>query len=123
MGRNRGKKQREVSNDTDETIKELKAANRRLKSDNTRLKAEIATLHEAFSKTSAYLKGNTDNISVEKIIQGVKDQSTLEEIKQKNRCEKCNSDSIKNLRVPNVGVIVVCTECKHRSVDKDLKDD
>ena len=50
MGRNRSKGRREETNDTDEIIKDLKAANRRLKSDNTRLKAELATLHEAFSK-------------------------------------------------------------------------
>ena len=64
MGRNRGKN----NDDIEQTLKELKAANRRLKSDNQRLKMELATLQEAFLKTSVYLKNNTDGISVEKII-------------------------------------------------------
>lgn len=118
MGRNRGK----PVEDNESKIKELKAANRRLKSDNERLKAELATMHEAFSKTSTYLKGNTDNISVEKIIEGVKKGSTLAEIKKQHKCEKCGSNDIKEFKVANVGRIILCSECKSRKVVKDGKD-
>jgi hypothetical protein len=109
--------------ENEEAIKELKAANRRLKSDNERLKKELATLQEAFSQTSKYLKGNTDNISVEKIIEGVKKGSTLKEIKKTQNCEKCMSGSIKELNVPNVGRILLCTACSHRKVFKNGKDE
>jgi hypothetical protein len=121
MGRKRGKN---TSNEdeNEQTIKELKAANRRLKSDNQRLKAELSTLQAAFEKTSSYLKGNTDNISVEKIIQGVKKGSTLEEIKKKTKCEKCGSTNVKEFRVINVGTIVICGDCKDRRVVKNGKD-
>jgi hypothetical protein len=118
MGRNRGKQM----DDSETKIKELKAANRRLKSDNERLKTELATLQEAFIKTSTYLKGNTDNISVEKIIEGVKKGSTLAEIKKEIKCDKCGSASVKEFKVANVGRIILCSECKSRKVVKDGKD-
>ena len=120
MGRKRGK---EVVNgeENEQTIKELKAANRRLKSDNERLKAELSTLQAAFDKTSSYLKGNTDNISVEKIIEGVKKGSTLEQIKKQNKCTKCGSHSVKEFSVINVGKIILCGDCKDRKVIKNGK--
>lgn len=120
MGRNRGKTN-ENSNVIEETIKELKKANRRLKSDNERLKSELATLQEAFNETSKYLRGNTDNISVEKIIEGVKKGASLAEIKKSIKCDKCNSENIKELNVINVGKIVLCSDCKNRKVVKNEK--
>lgn len=122
MGRNRNKDTKENEND-ESTIKELKAANRRLKSDNQRLKAELSTLHEAFSKTSDYLKGNTDGISVEKIIEGVKKGSTLEQLKKTVKCEKCGNSGIKEFFVRNVGKIILCSECKFRKVVKNEKEE
>lgn len=118
MGRARRNKDNEIIEDT---LKELKAANRRLKSDNERLRAELSTLQAAFQQTSKYLKGNTDNISVEKIIEGVKKGSTLTQIKKSLVCEECKSSDVKELRVPNVGTIILCTECSHRKVVKDGK--
>ena len=115
MGRNWNKN---VVDENEATIKELKAANRRLKSDNERLKAELATLQEAFAKTSSYLKGNTDSISVEKIIEGVKKGSTLAQIKKHQKCDKCGSTEIKEFNVANVGRIILCSECKSRKVVK-----
>lgn len=118
MGRNRGKN----IDDNEEVLKELKAANRRLKSDNQRLKMELATLQEAFLKTSLYLKNNTDGISVEKIIEGVQKGSTLSEIKKVCKCEKCGSSSVKEFAVMNVGKIILCSECKNRKVVKNGKE-
>lgn len=117
-----GRRNKELE-ESEQTIKELKAANRRLKSDNERLKKELSTLQEAFSQTSKYLKGNTDNVSVEKIIEGVKKGSTLKEIKKAPACEKCRSESVKELNVPTVGRILLCTECSYRKVFKNGKDE
>lgn len=122
MGRKRGK-DIQNENENEQTIKELKAANRRLKSDNERLKSELATLQEAFQKTSVYLKGNTDNISVEKIIEGVKKGSSLEQIKKTNKCEKCGSVNVKELSVVNVGKIILCSDCKNRKVVRNVKEE
>lgn len=118
MGRRRDLENEE----NEEIIKKLKAANRRLKSDNERLKAELSTLQEAFFKTSQYLKGNTDNISVEKIIEGVKKGANLSEIKKTTKCDKCGSPSVKRFSVVNVGDILLCTDCKSRKVVKNGKE-
>jgi hypothetical protein len=120
MGRKRNKE--EHSEQDEQAIKELKAANRRLKSDNQRLKAELATLHDAFEKTSVYLKSNTDNVSVEKIVEEVRKGSDLDQIKKHakfDKCEKCGSYNLKNLQVPAVGRIILCGDCKHRKVVKN----
>lgn len=121
MGRKRAKDIR-IQEENEQTIKELKAANRRLKKDNERLKSEVDTLQQAFSQTSTYLKGNTDNISVEKIIEGVKKGSTLQEIKKENKCEKCGSNNIKDLNISTMGRIILCGDCKYRKVIKNGKD-
>lgn len=118
MGRKRDKDGNEEEQ-YERTIKELKASNRRLKSDNQRLKGELETLHEAFKKTSTYLKNNTDNISVEKIIEGVKKGSDLEQIKKSNKCDKCGATTIKDFHVVNVGRIILCSSCKTRKVIKN----
>lgn len=118
-----GRKRQKEGNQYEEIIKELKVANRRLKSDNERLKTELMTLQEAFDKTSQYLKGNTDNISVERIIEGVKKGSTLKQIKKSLVCEKCKSESMKELRVPSVGTILLCSSCDNRKVVKNAKVD
>lgn len=121
MGRKRAKDIR-IQEENEQTIKELKAANRRLKRDNERLKSEIDTLQQAFSQTSVYLKGNTDNISVEKIIEGVKKGSTLQQIKKDNKCEKCGSTNVKDLNIATMGRIILCGDCKYRKVIKNGKD-
>jgi hypothetical protein len=120
MGRKRNKDV-DSEQENEQTIKELKAANRRLKSDNERLKAELATLQQAFEKTAGYLKGNTEGISVEKIIEGVKQGNTLEKIKKTNKCTKCGSASVKDFHVANVGRIILCSECKDRRVVRNEK--
>jgi hypothetical protein len=122
MGRSRRKDEKE-GDGNEIALKELKAKNRRLKSDNDRLKAEIATLHEAFGKTAVYLKGNTDGMSVEKVIEGVKKGATLAQIKKVEPCDKCKSDKVKEIRVPSVGTVIMCTECQFRKVIKNGKED
>lgn len=117
MGKSR--KRGDKEDRSEKTMRELKAANRRLKSDNERLKSEVATLHAAFEKTAVYIKGNTDNVSVEKIIEGVKKGSTLKQIKDAEKCGKCGAKDVKRYHVPNVGTIIMCAECKDRKVIKD----
>jgi len=118
MGRKRNT-HNENEEQNEATIKELKAANRRLKSDNKRLKAELETLNEVFKKTSSYIKNNTDNISVEKLIDGVRKGSDLEQIKKSNKCEKCGDTKVKDFYVSNVGRIILCPSCKTRKVIKN----
>jgi hypothetical protein len=113
MGRSRNNKKN--NEHEEQTIQELKEANRRLKSDNRKLKAQIATLEEAFNKTSHYLKNNTDGISVETIIDGVNKGVTLKEIQT---CKKCGSATIKEHKIHGVGILRLCTNCNDRGIVK-----
>jgi hypothetical protein len=113
MGRSRNRKEHE---EDEQTIQELKEANRRLKSDNRRLKAELETFKQAFNKTATYLKGNTDNLTVETIIEGVNNGNTLKEIKT---CAKCKAtDSVKEHKIQGVGILRICTNCNDRAITK-----
>jgi hypothetical protein len=38
-------------------------------------------------------------------------------------CEKCKSENVKELRVPTVGTIILCTECSYRKVIKNGKEE
>lgn len=106
-----------------ETVKDLKAANRRLKSDNERLKAELATLEQAFAKTSRYIKDNTDNVSIEKIIEGIKKDKNLEQIKLEEACKNCGSKETKQLPAGRAGYIKICTVCNERSMLKNEEEE
>jgi hypothetical protein len=115
------RKKEQEAESGEQTVKELKAANRRLKSDNQRLKAELATLQEAFAKTAMYLKKDTVNLSVEDIIKGVTSGANLEKIKNGSTCEKCGANTLKDFHIENVGKLILCTECKTRKIVKDGK--
>lgn len=81
-----------------------------------RLKSELKTLNKAFEKTAGYIKGNTDNVSVEKIIEGVKAEKTLVEIQIENKCPNCKQGEIKSSRLP-FGRIEICSVgCGYRKV-------
>lgn len=86
-----------------------------------RLKSELKTLNAAFAKTAGFIKGNLENVTVEKIIQGVSKEKPMVSIKNENsRCPSCNAE-LKTNRLP-FGQISICSAaCGYRSVlnDKD----
>lgn len=83
-----------------------------------RLKSELKTLNKAFDKTAQYIKGNTDNVSVEKIIAGARAEKTMVEIKKENICPDCGAE-IKYSKLP-FGHMEICTEaCGWRRVEND----
>ena len=103
---------------SDNTDKE-KALRKKIKDQEkeiTRLKSELKTLNKAFAKTAGYIKGNVDNVSVEKIIEGVKAEKTLVEIQIENKCPACEQGQIKSSRLP-FGRIEICSVgCGYRKV-------
>jgi hypothetical protein len=46
----------------------------------------------------------------------------LVQIKKNNKCSKCESTEVKELNVPKVGLIRICSSCKNREVLKNGKD-
>lgn len=114
-----GRKHRTYPAENNEKERALRKKIKDLEKENDRLKSELKTLNKAFSKTAAYLKGNTDHVSVEKIIEGVKAEKTLVEIQTENKCPSCEQGEIKSSRLP-FGRIQICSvACGYRNVIKD----
>lgn len=82
-----------------------------------RLKAELKTLNKAFGKTATYIKDNLDNVSVEKVIKGVKKDKSMKEIKEENTCPDCGG-SIKHSKLPFGSINICLSACGWRQVMK-----
>lgn len=88
-----------------------------------RLKSELKTLNKAFEKTGKYIKDNTDGFTVERVIEAVKKEKKLVEIKQDiPSCPKCKG-SVKESRIP-AGLLRLCEEaCGYREVVRNEKEE
>lgn len=83
-----------------------------------RLKSELKTLNKAFEKTAQYIKGNVDGVSVEKMIDGAKNDKTMVEIKKEQVCPECNAET-KSSKLP-FGRLEICTAaCGWRKVENE----
>lgn len=94
----------------------LKKRIRKLEKENSKLKSELKTFNKAFATTTKYIKDNTDNFSVESVINSVKKNKTMREMKDESRCEICDGD-VKETIIPN-GILKVCKTCGRRNVEK-----
>jgi predicted nuclease with TOPRIM domain len=113
----RGKHRTYPDENTDKT-KALRQRIKELETENKRLKSELKTLNKAFEKTASYIKGNTDGVSVEKMIAGAKAERTMIEIKSENVCPDCSAE-IKTTRLP-FGKLSICTAaCGWREVENE----
>ena len=104
----------------DNKEKALRKKVKELEAEIKRLKSELKTLNAAFSKTAGFIKGNLENVTIEKIIQGVNKEKPMVAIKKDNACPNCNEE-LKSNRLP-FGQIFICSAvCGYRSVvnDKD----
>lgn len=105
----------------DAELNKLKKHNKRLLSENNRLKSELRAYESAFKKTTKFLKDHTDDISLEKLIKAAKDDKSLKKIEEENvnnLCPKCSGD-LKQLQKSSVGTIIVCAKCNYRSLRKN----
>ena len=86
-----------------------------------RLKSELKTLNAAFNKTAGFIKGNLENVTVEKIIQGVSKEKPMVSIKKEHSCPDCGEE-LKSNRLP-FGQISICSAaCGYRSVVNDKEE-
>lgn len=109
----------------DGELNKLKKRIKRLISENKRLKSELNAYDQAFKKTTKFLKDNTKEISIEKLIEAAKSNKSLKEVRteveEEDKCPRCTSDTKK---VPfRDGHVVVCINehCKFRHVKKTVK--
>lgn len=113
-GKHRVFPNREVEDKTKELRKLLKEKDKTIE----RLKSELSTLNKAFEKTGTYIKGNLDNLSIDKVIEGVKKEKTMVEIKDDNKCPDCQSE-LKSSRLPFGKMEICLAACGFRKVIND----
>ncbi len=60
-----------------------------------------------------FLKGSTEDVSVEELTEAAKEDKTLKEVKDEKVCPNCGSKDYKIMEI-RVGKIGVCPDCSHR---------
>jgi hypothetical protein len=90
----------------DGEVEKLRNANKRLKSENEKLKGELRTYEAAFQKNIQFLKGKTKDLSLQELLDGAKKEQdlkgievekemTFKEMTEKWRCKKCKVGVLK----------------------------
>jgi DNA-directed RNA polymerase subunit RPC12/RpoP len=75
------------------------------------LKTQNTTLQKVFNKTEIFLKEVTEGISLNEILQHVKDGSPLRKVS--DLCPHCNSKTLKKMVFQGFHVIL-CNQCGYR---------
>jgi predicted nuclease with TOPRIM domain len=109
----------------DGEVKRLKNALRRMERENNQLKAELKTLEVYFKKTQTFVKGYTEDNTVQELISAAKDGKTLKKMKDEQLAEKtcpqCGGDDFKVNTLP-FGIMKLCNGCKYVKVEKTKKE-
>lgn len=100
----------------DGQLDKLKSRVRNLEKENQRLKSELNSYEQAFKKTTKFIKDNTKNISLEKLIQAANDNKTLKQVQKENSCDKCGGTDLYIAKIP-AGLLTLCRTCKNSKVD------
>lgn len=105
----------------DGELQKLKNRLRNLEKENNRLKSELRTYEQAFKKTTTFLRDNTKEISVERLIEAAKNNNSLKEIKKQDIsivCKFCFSEDLHISYIP-AGKMILCRNCRKTEVCKD----
>jgi len=109
----KGKHRTYAEKERDGEITKLKNANRRLKSENDKLKSEIRMYQAAFEKNIQFLKGKTKDLTLEELIEGAKKEQNLGQIeKQKEMSFKEMEDKWK-CHVCKKGIMKLIVYTRH----------
>lgn len=94
----------------------LKKRIKKLEKENKGLKSELNAYEQAFKKTTKFLRDNTDDISVEDLIQAAKSDTSLKKTKEnKKECPKCFSKNVAIIE-SLAGTVISCPDCEHREL-------
>ena len=130
---NRVKKRKEPR---DGEINRLKAALRRMESDKRKLLSELKTLEAAFDHTVTFLRGKTNDLSVEELIQAAskgytlieteaKKEQSMSDLVKKWQCHKC-PDGVMHLIIfanrDGQQYFRSCNKCSNRTKPKQYHD-
>lgn len=94
-------------------IRKLKDKIKRLDSDKRRLIAELQTLKAAFQKTTTFIEEKFGEVSVEEVLDLIKDKKYKKELVPELECVKCHSTKLTHIKQINRH-IVICNNCKNR---------
>ena len=120
-------KHREYNNEAkDGETGRLKRRIARLEKENSILKSQLRTYDKAFHKNIRFLKGKTDDLSLEELIKGAQEELTVNEIREDRRyrfedlkakwkCFQCNEGVLRILMIPGNRYFRKCTICDHRT--------
>lgn len=104
--------------------KRLKNVIKRLERENRQLKSELNTMEAYFKKTQNFVKGYTDDLTAQELINGARTGKKLKEIIEVKEseaiCSKCGSDNVVISPLP-FGEMFSCKmeNCKHVQVKKN----
>lgn len=105
--------------------KRLNNVIKRLQRENDQLKAELKTLEVYFKKTQTFVKGYTEDMTVQELITAAKDGKNLKKMKDAKlsdkTCPQCGSEDFKVNSLP-FGIMRLCNGCKYVKVEKTKKD-
>lgn len=80
-------------------VSKLKSHIRRLEKQNRDLISEVKTMEKVLEKNMKFLKGSTEDCTVEDLIEAAKESKTLKEVQHEQTCPKCG----KKLTVLSIG--------------------
>ncbi len=110
-----------VKSAKDGETEKLKRRIKRLEKENKRLKSELRTYESVFKTTSNFVKGSTEEVTLEKLIGAAKRGVGLKEIEETEDTPKCSNCSGTNINTISTtfGKLVLCKDCNNREVFRD----
>ena len=94
-------------------ISKLKKRIRLLEKQKRELISKLNTAERVLEKNMKFLKGSTEDISVEELIEAAKEDKTLKEVKEDRVCPSCSSENYKIMSIRG-GKIGICSDCSFR---------
>tara|TARA_R110000851_G_C13074764_1_gene565193 strand:- start:1950 stop:2291 length:342 start_codon:yes stop_codon:yes gene_type:complete len=79
-------------------VQKLKNRIKRLEKENRDLISKLNTVERAFDSSIKFLKGTTEDVSLEDLIDAAKENKSYKEIKNEKQCPKCGSSELKVMK-------------------------
>lgn len=95
-------------------LQKLKNRIKRLEKQNRDLISKLNTAEQALKESVKFLKGSTEEISLEDLLEAAKDDKSLKEVKIR-KCPKCDASEGFKILPSKVGNVEVCL-CGYRGI-------
>jgi len=95
-------------------IAKLKKRIRLLEKQKKELISKLNTAEKVLERNLKFLKGSTEDVSVEDLIEAAKEDKTLKEVKEDKSCPNCKSTEEYKVMEIRGGKIGICSNCSFR---------